>query len=93
MPVFRALTCVCLLSLIAGCVKPSTVTIYEQVYIPDAMLPGCPAVEWPGGTYREAGAVSAQRAAALKDCDDKFTAARKYQDDLRRKAKAAGKGV
>lgn len=91
MRVFHALTFVCLLSLIAACDRnrPAVTTVYEQIYIPDSMLQGCPAVEWGGGTYRDAGALATMRAAALKDCDDKFAAARKYQDGLRAKAKAA----
>lgn len=83
--------CVCLLSLIAGCAStpPSTVTIYEQIYIPDSILPGCPEVAWEGGTFGQLSELAERRRTALKDCDDKFTAARKYQDDLRAKAKAA----
>lgn len=92
MKAFRALTCACLLSSIAGCAStpaPSTTTVYEQIYIPDSLLAGCPGVEWGGGTFREAGELAARRKTALQDCDDRFTAARAYQDDLRAKAKAA----
>lgn len=95
MRAFFALTFVCLLSSIAACDRnrPAVTTVYEQVYIPDVMLPGCPAVEWSGGTFRDVGSLAEMRAAALKDCDDKFTAARKYQEGLRAKAKAAAKGM
>lgn len=81
----------CLLSLTAGCAstQPSTVTVYEQIYIPDSMLPGCPPVEWEGGTFRQVGELAERRRTALKDCDDKFTAAREYQNQLRARAKAA----
>lgn len=92
MKAFRALTCAFLLSSIAGCAStppPATVTIYEQIYIPDSLLVGCPPVDWGGGTFRGVGELATRRKTALQDCDDKFTAARSYQDDLRAKAKAA----
>lgn len=87
--------CVCLLSLTAGCAstQPQTVTVYEQIYIPDSVLPGCPAVNWEGGTFGQLSELAERRRTALKDCDDKFAAARKYQDDLRAKAKATAKGL
>lgn len=83
--------CACLLSLTAGCAstQPTTRTVYEQIYIPDSLLVGCPGVPWTGGTFRDMADVLARREAALKDCDDRFTAARQYQDDLRAKAEAA----
>lgn len=91
----NASMCVCLLSLIAGCAStpPRTVTVYEQIYIPDSILPGCPPVAWEGGTFGQLSELAERRRTALKDCDDKFTAARKYQDDLRAKAKSAAEGL
>lgn len=91
MKAFRALTSACLLSSIAGCAStpPATVTVYQQIYIPDSMLSGCPDVVWDGGTYRDMAGLAARRGTALQDCDARFTAARKYQDDLRAKEAAA----
>lgn len=83
--------CACLLSLTAGCASNSTTvqTVYQQVYVPDHLLAGCPPVHWAGGTYRDLAALAEKRRAALQDCDDRFAAARKYQDDIRAKAKEA----
>lgn len=84
----RALTCMCLLSLTAACARtpaPVTTTVYRNVYVPDSLLAGCPGVEWTGGTFRNVGELAAKRKAALQDCDDRFTEARRYQDDIRAK--------
>lgn len=88
MRAFRALTCLCLLSLTAACARtpvPVTTTVYRNVYIPDSLLAGCPGAEWAGGTYRNVGELAAKRKTALQDCDDKFTEARRYQDEIRTK--------
>ena len=85
---FRALTCLCLLSLTAACARtpaPVVTTEYRNVYIPDSLLVGCPGVEWAGGTFRNVGELAAKRKAALQDCDDRFTEARRYQDEIRAK--------
>lgn len=87
---FRALTSAFLLSLTAGCAsqpQPAIEIRYEQIYIPDSLLAGCPVIPWEGGTYRMLKDLAEARRTALKNCDDRFTAARKYQDDLRQKAK------
>lgn len=60
-------------------------TRYRNVYLPDSLLPGCPGVEWLGGTWGGVAELAEMRRTALKDCDDAFRAARKYQDDLRAK--------
>lgn len=73
----------------AGCAtqSPPLVEIrYEQIYIPDSVLAGCPGVSWGGGDFEAVGKLAEARRIALKDCDDRFRAARKYQDDLRREA-------
>lgn len=77
--------CAFLLSSIAGCASdaPLIQTVYQPVYIPESLLAGCPPVDWPGGTYRDLAALAEKRRAALQDCDDRFAAARKYQDTLR----------
>lgn len=94
MRVFRALTCVCLLSLTAACARtpaPVVTVEYRNVYIPDSLLAGCPGVEWTGGTYRNVGELAAKRKTALQACDDRFTEARRYQDEIR--AKEGQKGL
>lgn len=88
MKAFAALTCAFLLSSIAGCADQQTVTVYEQIYIPDSLLAGCPPVLWGGETYRQAGELAAMRKTALEDCDARFAAAREYQDRLRKQAAA-----
>lgn len=87
MKALRASMFGCLLSCLAACssTSPAVITEYRQVYLPDSLLAGCPGVEWPGGTYRELAALAAERKSRLKDCDDRFAAARKYQNDLRAK--------
>lgn len=86
-----ALACLFLLSSIAGCGnQPPVVEIrYEQIYIPDSMLPGCPGVDWNGGPWQAVADLAEARRTALKDCDARFAAARAYQDRLRAMAKEA----
>lgn len=84
----RTIAALCLLSLTAACARtpaPVTATVYRNVYIPDSLLAGCPGVEWTGGTFRDVGELAAKRKAALEDCDDKFTEARRYQEEIRAK--------
>lgn len=73
----------------AGCAtqpQPLVEIRYEQVYVPDSILAGCPGVSWGGGDFAAVGALAEARRVALVNCDDRFRAARKYQDDLRREA-------
>lgn len=87
---FSACASLCLLSSIAGCASDPVInTVYQQVYIPDSLLVGCPGVEWQGGSFETLAELAARRKSALRGCDDRFTAARQYQDDIRAKAKAA----
>lgn len=84
----RTIAALCLLSLTAACARtpaPVVTTEYRNVYIPDSLLVGCPGVEWTGGTYRAVAELAAKRKAALEACDDRFTEARRYQDEIRAK--------
>jgi len=88
MRVFRALTCVCLLSLTAACAKtpaPVVTIEYRNVYLPDRYLVDCPGAEWNGGTYRNVGELAAMRKTALQNCNDRLAEARRYQEEIRAK--------
>ena len=82
--------CVCLASLLTGCVETRTRTItvteYQQVYLPDRFLVPCEVVEGPGNlTYRELAALAAKRKSSVVGCNLQLESARKYQAELRAK--------
>ena len=86
--------CVCLASLLTGCVETRTITVteYQQLYLPDRFLVPCEVVEGPGNlTYREMAALAAKRKSSVVGCNLQLESARKYQADLR--AKEAVKAI
>src|SRR5690625_6651470 len=68
MRVLSVLTCVFLVSLMAGCAKPQTVVVpeYRTVDLPERFLAECRITEWRGGTFRGVAKVAAARRDALE---------------------------
>lgn len=81
MNLWNALTCLCLLSLTAGCANPQTVVVteYELLTLPERYLSDCRVSEWQGGTYRDVGKLAASRRVDLDDCNAQLREAREFQ--------------
>src|SRR5690625_7130593 len=71
MRVLSVLTCVFLVSLMAGCAKPQTVVVpeYRTVDLPERFLAECRITEWRGGTFRDVAKLAAARRVDLEVCN------------------------
>src|SRR5690625_7603212 len=81
MRVLSVLTCVFLVSLMAGCAKPQTVVVpeYRTVDLPERFLAECRITEWRGGTFRGVGKRAAARRVALEGWHAQMRGARRFQ--------------
>src|SRR5690625_7855741 len=77
MRVLSVLTCVFLVSLMAGCAKPQTVVVpeYRTVDLPERFLAECRITEWRGGAFRGGGQPGAARRVDLEGCHATIAAA------------------
>src|SRR5690625_5949277 len=78
MRVLSVLTCVFLVSLMAGCAKPQTVVVpeYRTVDLPERFLAECRITEWRGGTFRDVAKLAAARRVDLEVCNAQMREAR-----------------
>src|SRR5690625_4382856 len=83
MRVLSVLTCVFLVSLMAGCAKPQTVVVpeYRTVDLPERFLAECRITEWRGGTFRDVAKLAAARRVDLEGCNARMREARRLQEN------------
>src|SRR5690625_6967993 len=80
MRVLSVLTCVFLVSLMAGCAKPQTVVVpeYRTVDLPERFLAECRITEWRGGAFRDVAKLAAARRVDLEGCNAQMREARRF---------------